>query len=217
MAALRGRVEQQVDVIADSANKVISGVVDSSFGILRSFMHTGTAMQPTRTVQSGRTTPGKPGFGLLKRDGGSLITNLAASLPITGRSRMGASSGNGEETGQQMMSVSRPASRLSPSEEENGDDNDDGEEDGKSGSSSEDSEEGDAESKEENGIEPEEVVSGDTKRITSFESMLSASKEDRKGAAHRQHQPRKTLSDRLASVSALATSNPKVRELIFKT
>ena len=37
---LRSRVEQHVDAITDSANKVISGVVDSSFGILRSFSST---------------------------------------------------------------------------------------------------------------------------------------------------------------------------------
>ena len=33
--SLRDRVEQQVDAIAGSVNKVISGVVGSSFGVLR--------------------------------------------------------------------------------------------------------------------------------------------------------------------------------------
>ncbi|KAG2125125.1 hypothetical protein DEU56DRAFT_759451 [Suillus clintonianus] len=33
-----GRVEQGVDAIAGSANKVMMGVVDSSFGVLRSFL-----------------------------------------------------------------------------------------------------------------------------------------------------------------------------------
>ncbi|KAI9573913.1 hypothetical protein HD554DRAFT_2166739 [Boletus coccyginus] len=38
LASLRGRVEQGVDAIAGSANKVILGVVDSSFGVLRAFL-----------------------------------------------------------------------------------------------------------------------------------------------------------------------------------
>jgi len=38
LASLRGRVEQGVDAIAGSANKVILGVVDSSFGVLRALL-----------------------------------------------------------------------------------------------------------------------------------------------------------------------------------
>jgi len=48
---LRGHVEQQVDAIADSANKVISGVVDSSFGISRSFQVTGFPSTPGTEIE----------------------------------------------------------------------------------------------------------------------------------------------------------------------
>ena len=219
VAALRGRVEQQVDAIADSANKVISGVVDSSFGILRSFMP--AAHSAALSASSGRTTPGTPGrssLGLLRRESGFSIASLAASLPIAGRSRAGTAASS-EEAGQQMMSVSRPVSRASAkvsvkgyeegsdNEEEDDDDDDD---DGESESSKEESEEEDAENKAD---EPERVLSGDGRSVKSFESMLSASR-GRKGAGNQQkQQPRKTLSDRLASMSALATSNLKVCQL----
>ena len=209
---LRGRVEQQVDAIADSANKVISGVVDSSFGILRSFMPAGN--NPGALSPSGRTTPNtpgsisaslpKPGFGLLRRESGFSIASLAASLPITGRSRANTTT---EESGQQLVTVSRPSSIRSRSslkirvgDESQGDSSDDGDEslttdDDQSEVDGEDGEE----AEEENGDVPR---AGDAKRIRSFESMLSASKEKPKGTSSH---PRKTLSDRLASVSALAS------------
>ena len=79
---LRGRVEQQVDAIAGSANKVLSGVVDSSFGVLRALLPGGQQEQnpsqpPEVTIQET-----KPGFTLLKRETGFSIATLAASLPI---------------------------------------------------------------------------------------------------------------------------------------
>ena len=223
-AGLRGRVEQQVDAIADSANKVISGVVDSSFGILRSFMPTGGG---TASARSGRMTPGTPGgrtLGLLRRDSGFSIASLAASLPIAGRSRLGGGGGGGEEVGQQMISVARPGSRSSSKimvnkhEDESDDDEDEDEDegDGESASSKEESEDDEENKAENSGVESEKVLSGDARSIRSFESMLSASKE-RKG--YQQQQPRKTLSDRLASVSALAkvcetlTANPNLKRI----
>ncbi|PPQ86227.1 hypothetical protein CVT24_001161, partial [Panaeolus cyanescens] len=60
---IRGRVEQQVDAIADSANKVISGVVDSSFGILRSFMPVGGASGSSGTNAGGVNAGGGVGAG----------------------------------------------------------------------------------------------------------------------------------------------------------
>ncbi|KAF5332134.1 hypothetical protein D9611_008124 [Ephemerocybe angulata] len=129
---LRGRVEQQVDAIADSANKVISGVVDSSFGILRSFLpnqgtsvagtsHAGGSRPPTPAalsdggggaLSSSWKSP-KPGFGLLRRESGFSLASLAANLPMTGRSR--SNTANTEELGQQLITVSRPGSVRSRS------------------------------------------------------------------------------------------------------
>ena len=208
VAGLRGRVEH---AIADSANKVISGVVDSSFGILRSFM-------PHGNIQgaSGRTppaTPGRAAFGLLKRQSGFSIASLAASLPIAGRSRSSANSG--EEAGQQMVSVSRPSSvklrspKLRAAEQESGGVDEDRDSSICSEESEEEQEEEDGPGEQE-GIEQEKKLSGDARSIQSFESMLSASRDKTKGSAGHQ---RKTLSDRLASVSALATSNLKVCDL----
>ena len=57
VAALRGQVEQQVDAVSHSANKVISGVVNSSFGI-HSFMPASHSV--ARSASSGRMTPGAP-------------------------------------------------------------------------------------------------------------------------------------------------------------
>ncbi|KAH9479835.1 Vacuolar protein sorting-associated protein 9A [Psilocybe cubensis] len=201
---LRGRVGQQVDAIADSANKVISGVVDSSFGILRSFMPAGV---DPKSPASGRLTPGTPGsrpagFGLLRRESGFSIASLAASLPITGRSR---SNTGAEESGQQLVTVSRPSSvrsRASLRIKVGGEDSQDEASDSSSATSNEDDSEVDGE---EEGAEYEDddeqghTGVGDARSIRSFESMLSASKEKSKMS-----RARKSLSDRLASVSALA-------------
>jgi len=179
-------------------------------------MPSGGTAQSTRGTSSGRTTPGTPGrasFGLLRRESGFSIASLAASLPIAGRSRLsGGSTGGGEEAGQQMMSVSRPGSRspkvmAKPYEE--AEDDEEGDEEGESVSSKDESED-DEESKGEPDVEPE-VLSGDGRRIRSFESMLSgANKEKQKSlVVDGLQQPRKTLSDRLASMSALATSTLK--------
>ncbi|KAF5362430.1 hypothetical protein D9756_002756 [Leucocoprinus leucothites] len=128
---LRGKVEQQVDAIAGSANKVISGVVDSSFGILRSFLPQnhpdnvssipvgaaapsvvngsvgGVAVTPTTAK------PGQGGFGLLKRETSSggvfSIANIAASIPSI--SSRNSNKPQGGEEGQQLVTVSsRPGS-----------------------------------------------------------------------------------------------------------
>jgi hypothetical protein len=112
MPSLRGRVEQQVDAIAGSANKVISGVVDTSFGMLRSFLplpgSTPSAPadgNPQAEVPS--STPWnavRPGFGLLRRENGFSIASLTASLPGS-KDRAKSILGDGEEAGQQLVSV----------------------------------------------------------------------------------------------------------------
>jgi hypothetical protein len=61
MPSLRGRVEQQVDGIAGSANKVISGVLDMSFGILCSFLHLAARPQLRQTAMlRSRSRPAHP-------------------------------------------------------------------------------------------------------------------------------------------------------------
>lgn len=203
---LRGRVEQHVDAIADSANKVISGVVDSSFGILRSFMPSSSLPTPIGNKPSSGTETEytKPGFNILRRESGFSIASLAASLPIGSRAR--SSSTGEEETGQQLITVSRPTSLRSKTSWQNRGDGDEDE------SQDEDDEsESAATGEEESDEAAAEVVSaaGDARSIRSFENMLSAGKEQ--GKNKKIVRPRKSISDRLASVSAVAAS--KVRLL----
>ncbi|KDR67748.1 hypothetical protein GALMADRAFT_258040 [Galerina marginata CBS 339.88] len=254
---LRGRVGQQVDAIADSANKVISGVVDSSFGILRSFMPTGAdAKSPLPLslplpLSSSPNANGRPGFGLLRRESGFSIASLAASLPmpIPGRSRSNTGTG-GEEAGQQLVAVSRPGSvrsrvsvrsraslRVGVGVGVDGEEEEEESQDEGSGSGSEVGEDESVDSEEESEAEGgrQEVGEddddddegedgeegggsagggfGDARSIRSFESMLSASKGKEKGkerekekekGGSKMSKARKSLSDRLASVSALA-------------
>ncbi|KAF8799213.1 hypothetical protein BYT27DRAFT_7149988 [Phlegmacium glaucopus] len=206
---LRGRVEQHVDAIADSANKVISGVVDSSFGILRSFMPSSAIPIPT----GNKLSPGiettehmKPGgFGLLnRRESGFSIASLAASLPIGGAARARST---GEESGQQLITVSRPSSLRSKASWHDGSQDDDEETDDRSENGPTGDEESDSGDEGDSNI-PEAVSgAGDARSIRSFENMLSAGKE-RDGKSRKTVRPRtrKSLSDRLASVSALAAS-----------
>ncbi|KAF5362449.1 hypothetical protein D9756_002739 [Leucocoprinus leucothites] len=128
---LRGKVEQQVDAIAGSANKVILGVVDSSFGILRSFLpqnHPDNVSSiPADAVASSvvngsvsgmgitptTAKPGQGGFGLLKRETSSggvfSIASIAASIPSI--SSRNSNKAQGGEEGQQLVTVSsRPGS-----------------------------------------------------------------------------------------------------------
>lgn len=185
-ARLRGRVEQQVDAIAGSANKVLSGVVDSSFGVLRALLPGSQAEQhalqpPEVTIQEP-----KPGFGLLKRETGFSIATLAAALPMA-RQRSNQSSTTADESGQQMTEVSRSSSRMSKHSRVDGTEDD-------SHESSEDSE---ANSEEEEGDEENEEH--DRRSIKSFESMMSQRKRRRRKAAT----GRKSLADRLANVPGL--------------
>jgi hypothetical protein len=126
--SFRGKVEQQVDAITGSANKVISGVVDSSFGILRSFLPqnaqaypgTGADKAPVVVGEDGDGTgtpmtakPGQ-GFGLLRRETGFSIASIAASLPVPGIASSSRSKTQIGEEGQQLVTVSsRPGSTKS--------------------------------------------------------------------------------------------------------
>lgn len=182
-----------MDALAGSANKVLLGVVDTSFGVLRSFLpipgSTNEAGTPQHEIPSQAPWNAvRPGFGLLRRESGFSIASIAASLPGSK-----AKSLLGEESGQQLVSVSRPASIKSTitaeddettdseekSEDESGDDEDDDDED--------------------NEKDVDAGVSHDTRSIRSFESMMSGSARERKEA-----NARKTLSDRLAHMPGLS-------------
>ena len=154
----------------------------------------------------------KPGFNILRRDSGFSIASLAASLPMGGRPR----STSVEETGQQLITVSRPSSLRSKTSwrrnrrrgdsgdaDESQDDDDESDDD-----ESESAETGDEESDEAAEETVSVAASGDARSIRSFENMLSAGKEQ--GKNKKTVRPRKSISDRLASVSAVAAAS-KVR------
>ncbi|KAH7919350.1 hypothetical protein BV22DRAFT_1123345 [Leucogyrophana mollusca] len=199
--SLRGRVEQQVDAIAGSANKVISGVVDSSFGVLRSLLPGHPAENATVRVGSVESTESapwnmRPGLGLLRRESGFSIASLAASLP--GQREKAKSSSHPEEVGQQLVTVSsRPSSVKSLYV------NDDGEDGAYMSEKTEDDEDDeDGEDEGEEDEEEEEEVEGthDTRSIRSFESMMSGKARKRK----QKQTGRKSLTDRLAAVPGLS-------------
>ncbi|KAI0272391.1 hypothetical protein BC834DRAFT_856516 [Gloeopeniophorella convolvens] len=190
-ARLRRGVEQQVDAIAGSANKVILGVVDQGFGVLRALLP-GTSAD-AQGASADATTPDqeaapwnavRPGFGLLRRESGFSIASLAASFPGRERARSFASTvgTTAEESGQMLVEVSsRPASVRGGSAY--GSDVE--------GSTGEESQEDDDEEDYDDGDDRH-----DTRSIRSFESMM--------GRATRKRRPRKSLTDRLASMPGLS-------------
>ncbi|KAI1796735.1 hypothetical protein LXA43DRAFT_572364 [Ganoderma leucocontextum] len=190
-SSLRGRVEQQVDALAGSANKVLTGVVDTSFGVLRALLPGQTpgtqvdlSTPPADADQSAAPwNISQSRFGLLRRDTGFSIASITASLP--GRSK----STHHEEPGQQMIDVpSRPGSSRSVRPDEQ--------------SASEDEDEEDDE-EEEDEEEEDEEEEHDTRSIRSFESMMSQrSRHARKRKTTTG--TRKSLADRLASVPGLS-------------
>ena len=185
-ARLRGRVEQQVDAIAGSANKVLSGVVDTSFGVLRALLPGGQPEQTVSQPPEATTPEQKPGFGLLSRETGFSIATLAASLPIA-RQRSNQSNTTVDEGGQQMMDVSRPSSRMSKHSKVVG--------------AVDEVHESSQESEEDSEEEEEEEEDGehDTRSIKSFESMMNKRKRRRMKASL----GRKSIADRLANVPGL--------------
>ena len=184
-----------------------------SFGILRSFSSTlpipiGNNNRPSSSSgnETEHTTT-KPGFNILRRgESGFSIASLAASLPMGGRPR---STSVLEETGQQLINVSRPSSLRSKTSwrrnRGNGGDDDEDSQDDDDDESDDESESvasGDEESDE---AAVSVAASGDARSIRSFENMLSAGKELGK-KNKKTVRPRKSISDRLASVSAVAAS-----------
>jgi hypothetical protein len=252
---LRGRVEQQVDAIAGSANKVLAGVMDTSFGMLKSLLpgqeaqvsgvnstvgsatvSAATAVPATTTTTINATTGSapwnvvRPNFGLLRHESGFSIASIAASLPQAITSRKLGSRGDHREGGQQMVtaSTSRPFSELDAAdayafghgEAEGGGDV---RVDLAGGSVVEDGEEEEEEEEEESkggegggedGEEPELSV----RSIRSFESMMSERGGKKRARKAREvanvsltttvrttgSGPRKSLSDQLVHMSALA-------------
>ncbi|KAG1767533.1 hypothetical protein EDD22DRAFT_875284 [Suillus occidentalis] len=197
--SLRGRVEQGVDVIAGSANKVISGVVDSSFGVLRSFLPSAptstsaptSASILTSTFASAPTTEtsdARWNMGLLRRESGFSIASL-----VPGRK----GDGKAEDGQRELVEVSsRPASIRSIYVNEDagvGGTEDEIEE------SDDDDEDGDDEEEE----SEEAEHAHDARSIRSFESMMSGSsgraRKKKLGALSR-----KSLTDRLAQVPGLS-------------
>ncbi|KAH9992727.1 hypothetical protein BJV74DRAFT_950918 [Russula compacta] len=187
-ARLRRGVEQQVDAIAGSANKVISGVVDQGFGVLRALLP-GTSADAQATSSENPNADQdvapwnavRPGFGLLRRESGFSIASLAASLPGRDRARsfVSAAGSTAEESGQMMVDVSsRPGSVHSVH-----------------GSDVESS--ADDDSQDDDDEEEQDDDRHDVRSIRSFESMMGR-------ATRRRRRTRKSLSDRLASMPGLA-------------
>ncbi|TDL23809.1 hypothetical protein BD410DRAFT_746660 [Rickenella mellea] len=184
-AGIRGRVGQQVDAITGSANKVISGVVDSSFGVLRALLPTNSEASSEPLAQSAPWNTPRPGFGLLRRESVFSIASLAASLP-GGRERAKSFASQRGEDGQEMVE-SRPGSIMGVYVDDD--------------SSSERSENGDASESEDE--DDDEGAAHDAKSIRSFESMMSGRRRERL-----------SLTDRLANMSRLtrAPHSPPSRE-----
>lgn len=183
-----GLLRRQVDTLADGAGRMlngVTGVVDSSFGMLRQFLPGTSPLPMTPALDSTQGAApwnfphvSRPGFGLLRRETGFSIGGIS----------IGKKGEEKEKKEEELREVSRPGSVRSvrgagASDEE-------GEEDGESG-------------EEEEEYENEGGGSHDTRSIRSFESMLSRERSKSRGA--RPPGPgRKSLSDRLAHVSGLA-------------
>lgn len=196
--SFRGRVEQQVDAITGSANKVLTGVVDSSFGMLRSLLPNSPYPQTPEADPLQGSAPWnsvRPGFGLLRRESGFSIAGIAAALPGVGR--IGSTAG-GEESGQQLVTVSRAGSvrsRISGRKVVVDEEDEESESESESGDEDEDDENEDDDEDDEN----DGVKGGDARSIRSFESMMSRSNRRKKETS-----TRKSLSDRLALMSGRA-------------
>ncbi|KAG8955812.1 hypothetical protein FRC03_011042 [Tulasnella sp. 419] len=196
---LRGKVNQQVGELAGSANKVISGVVDSSFSALRGLLSSDQAQASAATsTGEGEVKSPRQGFGLLRRGSGFSIASMAASLPggigKDMRLRAGSVGTNYNpdiEGGQQLLEV--PPSRAASIRSAGGAPLSDME-------SSEQESDSQEESAEESDDESLAAPRSDARSIRSFGSMMSKGSRDTR--------PRKSLTDRLANVSARISSGP---------
>ncbi|CAK5273819.1 unnamed protein product [Mycena citricolor] len=168
-------LRRQVDTLTEGAGRMltgVTGVVDSSFGMLKQLLPNvptplGTPALDNTSSAAPWNLPhavARPGFGLLRRETGFSIGGIS----IGGRSV--------EKREEELKDVSRPASLRGDAHSDEESDEEDEDED------------------------EDEAFDGpssyDTRSIRSFESMMS--REKRKAA----RKPRKSLSDRLAHVSA---------------
>ncbi|KIJ55233.1 hypothetical protein M422DRAFT_63368 [Sphaerobolus stellatus SS14] len=176
------RVTQQVEELAGlagSANKAITGVVDSSFGMLKGILGTMPVDTSTPHGELQDAAPWnsiRPGIGLLRRGSGFSI----AGMSVTGRPKTPAPAE--AEEGQQLVEVSsRPGSIKAPSIYD------------ETSASETDGEEG----------EDDEPNRGDTRSIRSFSSMMSKESRDKE----RDREGRVSLADRLASMTKLGNSS----------
>ncbi|KAJ7443948.1 hypothetical protein B0H11DRAFT_2162781 [Mycena galericulata] len=186
-----GVLRRQVDTLAGSAGRVltgVTGVVDSSFGMLRQFLPGTTSPLPvTPALDStsgaapwnfphvGNAT--RPGFGLLRRETGFSIGGIS----IGGRSEE-------KRREEELREVSRPGSlRGEAASDEDDEDDEDGENE-------------DEDEDEDNEVE---VGAHDARSIRSFESMMSRERNKRR-RVRKPGPGRKSLTDRLAHVSGLA-------------
>ena len=214
-ARLRGRVNQQVEELAGSANKVFTDVVDSSFTALKGLLSAnnanedGTAVinaaekQSPTNSQIAEAAPWnyqRPGFGLLRRGTEFTLASVTSTLPAlhrvtTGGSRRGA---NAEEGGQMLLEVpSRPGSvKVGYESGESDEGTDEGSDDEESEAHSEgENQTGDA------GRAPSASgARSDGRSIRSFASMMSGESRDKR-TTYAAASGRLSLSDRLASVS----------------
>lgn len=118
---LRGVVNTQVGGLADSANKVFSGVVDTSFGVLRGLLTPDRPITPAEPdVQSKAPWNGQRPIAA-RKGSGFTIPGVPGVLPSPFKARKQQT---GEE-GQQMIEVSsRPGSVYVDSDNEKEDDED---------------------------------------------------------------------------------------------
>jgi len=187
-AGLRGRVVQQADAIAGSANKMLSGVVDTSIGALKGLLSSNPDVITESPIGPASSwNPVRPGIGLLRRASGFSIATVAASLPGSHKER--SATPLHPEEGQQLKEVSsRPNSIREGESDEEGSDYED--------------EEGSEEDEEDELAGPLDVRS-DTRSVRSFSSMMSSASRDQK-KGRKANKGRKSLADRLATMSGLA-------------
>ncbi|KAJ6562497.1 hypothetical protein B0H19DRAFT_1144755 [Mycena capillaripes] len=208
-----GLLRRQVDTLAGGAGRMlngVTGVVDSSFGMLRQLLpgtvsplpitpplDSTTGAAPWNFPHIGSAT--RPGFGLLRRETGFSIGGIS----IGGRAE------EKEKRSEELKEVSRPGSVRGAGADGV---SDEGESDGGEGESAEE---------EEDYYENEGGTgSHDTRSIRSFESMMSRERSKGRGV-RRPSTGRKSLSDRLAHVSSglagLKGSPPPRRESLLST
>ncbi|KAJ7165105.1 hypothetical protein C8R46DRAFT_304496 [Mycena filopes] len=197
-----GALRRQVDTLADSAGRVlngVTGVVDSSFGMLRQFLPGQSPMPVTPALDSAQVAAPwnfphvavtRPGFGLLRRETGFSIGGISiGGRPMTEERRK-------EE---ELREVSRPSSVRGVSDRApDAWESDDGSEDV--------DEDGEEEYAHENG-----PGSQDARSIRSFESMMH--RERSKG--RRSSTGRKSLTDRLSGLAGVKDSPPPRRESLL--